>query len=41
MPYLIPLDEVQSGVSHKPARLYTYDHSIYEANRTENFDFGM
>lgn len=39
MPYLIPLDEVQSGVSHKPARLYRFDKQIYEENRTERFDF--
>lgn len=39
MPYLIPLDEIQSGVSHKPARLYSFDRDIYEKNRTERFDF--
>jgi len=39
MPYLIPLEEFQSGVSHKPARLYAYDRDIYEKNRTERFDF--
>jgi 8-oxo-dGTP diphosphatase len=39
MPYLIPLDELQSGVSHKPARLYRFDKQIYEENRTERFDF--
>ncbi|MCE5332114.1 MAG: NUDIX domain-containing protein [Bacteroidales bacterium] len=41
MPYLIPLDEIQSGVSHKPARLYSYDRDIYEKTRTERFDFRM
>jgi len=39
MPYLIQLDEVESCVSHKPARLYTFDRNIYEQNRTERFDF--
>jgi 8-oxo-dGTP diphosphatase len=39
MPYLIPLDEVQSGVSHKPARLYTYSREVYDQNRIERFDF--
>lgn len=39
MPYLIALDEIQSGVSHKPARLYSYDREIYEKTRTERFDF--
>jgi 8-oxo-dGTP diphosphatase len=39
MPYLIPLDEVQTGVSHKPARFYSFDRDIYEKSRTERFDF--
>jgi Uncharacterized conserved protein len=39
MAYLIPLDEIQTGVSHKPARLYTFDRDIYEKTRTERFDF--
>ncbi|MDR3651673.1 MAG: NUDIX domain-containing protein [Paludibacter sp.] len=39
MSYLIPLDEIQTGVSHKPARLYSYDREIYEKTRTERFDF--
>lgn len=39
MAYLIPLDEIQTGVSHKPARLYSFDREIYEKTRTERFDF--
>lgn len=39
MPYLIPLDEIQTGVSHKPARLYSYNRDIYEKTRIERFDF--
>jgi len=39
MPYLIQLDEIQTGVSHKPARLYSFDRDIYEKTRTERFDF--
>lgn len=39
MPYLISLDEVQTGVSHKPARLFSFDRDIYEKTRTERFDF--
>ena len=39
MPYLIPLDEIQTGVSHKPARFYSFDRDIYEKTRTERFDF--
>ena len=39
MPYLIPLNETETGVSHKPARLYHYDRDIYEKTRTEFFSF--
>jgi len=39
MPYLIPLEEIQTGVSHKPARLYSFDRDIYEKTRAERFDF--
>ncbi|MDO9153438.1 MAG: NUDIX domain-containing protein [Paludibacter sp.] len=39
MPYLIPLNEIQTGVSHKPARLYSFDRNVYEKTRTERFDF--
>jgi 8-oxo-dGTP diphosphatase len=39
MKYLIPLDEMQVGVSHKPARYYTFDANIYEKNLTDRFDF--
>jgi len=39
MPYLIQLDEIQTGVSHKPARYFSFDRDIYEKSRTERFDF--
>ncbi len=39
MPYLIQLDEIQTGVSHKPARYYSFNRDIYEQNRSERFDF--
>lgn len=39
MKYLIQLDELQTGVSHKPARFYTFDRDIYEKCQTERFDF--
>ncbi len=39
MHYLIQLDEIQSGVSHKPARYYRFDRDLYEDSRTERFDF--
>jgi 8-oxo-dGTP diphosphatase len=39
MPYLIPLNEIEFGVSHKPAHLYSFDRNIYEKTRTVCFDF--
>ena len=39
MPYLVPTTEIQTGVSHKPARFYTFDRELYENNKTERFDF--
>ncbi len=39
MKYLIRLDETQTGVSHKPARFYTFDREIYESNLQDRFDF--
>ncbi len=41
MNYLIPLDEKQKGVAHKPARLYVFDRHIYEKNRKELLDFAI
>ncbi len=39
MAYLKPTEEIQSGVSHKPARYYVFDREIYESTRAERFDF--
>jgi len=39
MSYLVALDEIQTGVSHKPAHLYSFDRDIYEKTYTEKFDF--
>jgi hypothetical protein len=39
MKYLIPLDEKQTGVAHKPARLYMFSREVYEKTRKELFDF--
>lgn len=39
MNYVFPLNEKQTGVSHKPAQLYTFDRVIYEKTKTEQFDF--
>lgn len=39
MKYLIPLDEKQKGVPHKPARLYSFNRDIYEATKEDVMDF--
>jgi len=41
MKYLIPLDEKQKGVAHKPARLYMFSREVYERTRKEVFDFNI
>jgi hypothetical protein len=41
MNYLIPLDEKQKGVAHKPARLYMFSREVYEKTRKEVFDFNI
>lgn len=41
MKYLVPLDEKQKGVAHKPARLYVFDRDIYETTKTELLDFAI
>ena len=37
MKYLVPLDEKQKGVAHKPAQLYMYSHEVFEMTRKELF----
>ena len=39
MKYLIPTDEKQTGVAHKPARLYVFSRDVYEKTKKELFDF--
>lgn len=41
MKYLVPLDEKQKGVPHKPARLYLFDRDIYETTRKDIMDFAV
>ncbi len=41
MKYLIPLDEKQKGVAHKPARLYMFSKEVYDKTRKEVFDFNI
>lgn len=39
MKYVIPLDEKQKGVKHKPAQLFIFSKEVYEKTKTERFDF--
>jgi hypothetical protein len=41
MKYLIPLDEKQTGVRHKPAQLYIFSRDVYERTKKERFDFSI
>lgn len=41
MKYLIPLEEKQKGVAHKPARLFQFDREVYEQTKKELFDFSV
>lgn len=35
------LDEIESSVSHRPARLYTFDKKVYEKKKITGFDFEL
>ena len=37
MKYLIPLNEKQVGVAHKPARLYIFSREVYTKTKKDNF----
>jgi hypothetical protein len=39
MKYLIRLNEKQKGVSHKPARYYTFSREVYEKTKSEMLNF--
>lgn len=39
MKYIIPLDEKQTGVKHKPAQLFLFSKDVYERTKRERFDF--
>ncbi len=39
MKYLIPLDEKQTSVRHKPAQLYIFSKDVYERTRKEKYGF--
>jgi len=37
--YIVPLNEREESVSHRPAKLYMFSKDIYQKLKTENFDF--
>lgn len=39
MDYLVPLNEKQQGVAHKPAQLFTFSKDVYENTKKAFFDF--
>jgi 8-oxo-dGTP diphosphatase len=39
MKYLIQLNEKQKGVSHKPARYYTFSREVYEKTKSDILNF--
>jgi len=41
MKYLIQLNEKQKGVSHKPARYYTFSHEVYEKTKSDLMNFSV
>jgi 8-oxo-dGTP diphosphatase len=41
MDLLVPLNEVQENVSHRPAKLFKFDEKRYNALRTEGFAFEL
>lgn len=41
MKYVIPLDEKQKGVKHKPAQFFIFSKEVYEKTKTERFDFSI
>lgn len=39
MSYVVPLNEKQKGVSHKPAQLFMYSRDVYNKTKTLRYDF--
>jgi 8-oxo-dGTP diphosphatase len=39
MKYLIPLDEKQTGVAHKPAQVFIFSKDVYDRTKKEKLDF--
>jgi len=41
MKYLIPLDEKQTGVPHKPAQVFIFSRDVYKRTKKEKLDFSI
>ena len=41
MKYLIPLDEKQTGVAHKPAQVFIFSKDVYDRTKKEKLDFSI
>ncbi len=39
MNYIVPLNEKQKGVAHKPAQLFMFSRDIYNKTKKDRFDF--
>jgi len=39
--YIVPLNEKQKDVSHKPAQLFMFSREIYEATKKKDFSFSL
>lgn len=41
MKYVIPLDEKQKGVAHKPAQVFIFSRDVYDRTKKEKLDFSI
>ena len=41
MKYMIPLNEKQKGVAHKPAQVFIFSRDVYERTKKEKLDFSV
>ena len=41
MKYVVPLEEKQTAVRHKPAQLFIFSKDIYEKTKKDRFDFSI
>ena len=41
VPYLIPLNELETGVKRKPGKLYSIDRALYEKHKMHKLDYSF